>query len=234
MTLRERLADVARFVVRPTYAPRSMGWVPAFRAALATMIVLNLLGVLLPAGLLELVLGSSGVLPESLPEPYLGPRQVFEYLLLAPLIEEPLHRGWLTGRRAALRFAAFGCAALSLFLVGYAVGTDGGRLIALLGVATAFVGLVHWGLTRHRDTAVPAWFIAHFRWMVWGSAVIFGLIHLGRFTALTGPLGVLVVAPLMVGGTLLAYTRTRLGLRAAIVQHAAYNSALVVAIWAFA
>jgi hypothetical protein len=230
MGLRERIAEVARFMLRPTYAPRSMAWGPAFRATLATMIVLNLLGVVLPAGLLELVLGPSGVLPESLREPDLGPRQVFEYLLLAPLIEEPLHRGWLTGRRAALRFAAFGCAALSLFLVGYFVGSGGGRLIALLGVATAFVGLIQWGFTRHRDTRVPAWFIARFHWMVWGSAVIFGLIHLGRFTALTSPLGVLVVAPLMVGGMLLAYTRTRLGLRAAIAQHAAYNLALVCVI----
>ncbi|MFO6448168.1 type II CAAX prenyl endopeptidase Rce1 family protein [Erythrobacter sp. NE805] len=230
MGLRKRLADVARFMLRPTYAPRAMAWGPGFGVTLATMIVLNLVGVLLPAGLLELALGSSGVLPEGLQEPGLGPRQVFEYILLAPLIEEPLHRGWLSGRRAALRFAAFGFAALALFVAGYVVGSGGGRLIALFGVATAFAGLIQWGFTRHRDAELPAWFIARFRWMVWGSAVVFGLVHLGRFTALTSPLGVVVVAPLMVGGMLLAYTRTRLGLRAAIVQHSAYNLALVCVI----
>jgi membrane protease YdiL (CAAX protease family) len=36
-----------------------------------------------------------------------------------------------------------------------------------------------------------------------------------------------VVLPLMLGGVLLAYTRTRLGLRAAMVQHGCYNAALV-------
>ena len=227
MTLRERLADVARFMVRPTYAERSMAWRPGFASALALMTGLNLLLVMLAGGLVDLAFGSSGVLPELAENLPLSPRDVFNYILLAPVLEEPLHRGWLTGRKAALRFAAFGGAALTLLLAGYVIGSTSGRILSLLAVAVVFAGLIQWGLTRTRDHIVPDWFIRHFRWMVWGSSVVFGLVHLGRFEALTHPLGALVVLPLMLGGLLLAYTRTRLGLRAAMVQHACYNAVIV-------
>ena len=88
----------------------------------------------------------------------------------------------------------------------------------------ALAGLVQWSLTRTRDTAVPAWFKRHFHWFVWGSTLLFGLAHLGNYEALTSPLGVLVVLPQTIGGLLLAYTRTRLGLGAAMAHHAAYNA----------
>jgi membrane protease YdiL (CAAX protease family) len=71
---------------------------------------------------------------------------------------------------------------------------------------------------------VPAWFARHFHWFVWGSSLLFGLIHLGNYEPLAHPLGVLVVLPQTIGGLLLAYTRTRLGLGAAMAHHAAYNA----------
>lgn len=231
-TLRARLADVARFAVRPSYVAQPMGWRPGFGSALVLMIALNVMTVGLSSALIHLALGPSGVLPELAKDTPISPRDVFNYVLLAPLLEEPLHRGWLTGRKAALRFAAFGCAALVLCLIGFVIGTNGGRIFALFGVAAAFIGLVQWGLTRHRDCAVPDAFIRHFRWLVWGSSLVFGLIHLGNFKPFTNPLGVLVVLPLMLAGMLLAYTRTRLGLRAAILHHAGYNMALVAAVLA--
>jgi len=227
MSLRARVADVLRFMVRPTYVGQPMGWRPGFGSVLALMMMLNVLIIGLSDALVHFALGPSGVLPETAKDTPLSPRDLFNYVLLAPLLEEPLHRGWLTGRKAALRFAAFGCAALVLFVTGYVIGTNGGRILALLGVAAAFAGLIQWGLTRHRDRAVPDGFIRHFRWLVWGSSLVFGLVHLGNFKPLTNPLGVLVVLPLTLAGLLLAYTRTRLGLRAAILHHACYNTALV-------
>lgn len=232
MSLRARAVDVLRFAARPTYVGRSMAWQPGSGSALALMIGLNVLVVGLSSALIHLALGPSGVLPELAKDTQLSPREVLNYVFLAPLLEEPLHRGWLNGRKAALRFAAFGCAALVLFLVGFLIGTDGGRILALFGVATAFIGLIQWGLTRHRECAVPEAFIRHFRWLVWGSSLVFGLVHLGNYKLLTNPIGVLVVLPLMLAGLLLAYTRTRLGLRAAILHHAGYNMALVAAVLA--
>ena len=233
MTLRERLADVARFVVRPGFAARPMAWRPGFVGAWAVLVGLTLLAVGLARVLIEVVLGPSGVLPESAIEGPPAPREVLEYLLLAPLLEETLCRGWLSGRRAALRFASAGLVALALLLAALVVPPDLRKLVALGGVVVVLVGLVRWSLTRHRDREVPGWFLRHFRWLVWGSSLGFALLHLGRYEALTHPLGVLVVAPLMLGGMLLAYTRTRLGLRAAMAHHAAYNAVLVGTAWAF-
>jgi membrane protease YdiL (CAAX protease family) len=59
---------------------------------------------------------------------------------------------------------------------------------------------------------------------VWGSTLLFGLMHLGNYEPLAHPLGVLAVLPQTIGGLLLAYTRTRLGLGAAMAHHAAYNA----------
>ena len=97
---------------------------------------------------------------------------------------------------AALRFAAYGFAAMGLLLAGIILGVDDSALVGLGAVGLVFAGLIHWGLTSHRDTTVPAWFTLHFRWVVWGSTLLFGLIHLGNFTALTHPLGLLVLSTL--------------------------------------
>jgi hypothetical protein len=51
-----------------------------------------------------------------------------------------------------------------------------------------------------------------------------GLIHLGNYTPIQHPLGLLIVLPQTIGGLLLAYVRTRLGLGAAMAHHAAYNA----------
>jgi hypothetical protein len=115
-------------------------------------------------------------------------------------------------------------AALALFLASLLFGPDVGQIVGLAGVATVVAGLVHWSHSHRRDTAVPAWFAQHFHWFVWGSSLLFGLIHLGNYEPLTHPLGVLVVLPQTIGGLLLAYTRTRLGLGAAMAHHALYNA----------
>jgi membrane protease YdiL (CAAX protease family) len=233
MTLRERLADVARFVARPTFAERTMAWRPGYVSAWALLVLLTLPTVLLTAGLLAAVLGPAGILPASTRDTALDLRAVLIAVVLAPVLEESLSRGWLSGRRAALHFAAAGLVALVVLLASLGVEPGTRKLVALVGVAVVFVGLVRWSLTRHRDREVPDWFLRHFRWLVWGSSLGFALLHLGNYEALTHPLGALVVAPLMLGGMLLAYTRTRLGLRAAMAHHAAYNAVLVAAAWAF-
>ena len=145
------------------------------------------------------------------------------FVVIAPLLEELVFRSWLTGRRSALRFAVYGFAAMGLMLAGVTVFEAHAGPLALAGVATAFAGLVHWGLTRRRSDGVPDWFIRHFAVVVWGVSLVFGLVHLGNYAAPTNPLGVLVVAPQILGGVLLAYVRTRLGLVTAIAYHAAYN-----------
>ncbi|MFM7379415.1 MAG: type II CAAX prenyl endopeptidase Rce1 family protein [Erythrobacter sp.] len=224
MTIGARLADVARFFLRPSYAAQPMPWGRAAALALTILFALDMVIDTLVAWLTDAWDAQAGFLPAPVEEDISVAEDVFSALVLAPVLEELLFRGWLTGRIAALRFAIWGFAALGLFAASLMVATDVAELLGLAGVAVVLMGLVQWSRTRERDTAVPAWFIRHFGWFVWGSTVLFGLIHLGNYEPLESPLGLLVVLPQTIGGLLLAYTRTRLGLGAAIAHHAAYNA----------
>lgn len=217
------MAEAARFVLWPGHTGRC---VLSRRAAGSVVFA----AMLVHAGLLTLVVGplwlaarASGVLPAAdIPADSLAASPL-AFLVIAPLLEELLFRGWLTGRAAALRFASFGFAALALLLAGQ-WWPEYARALGLAGVATAATGFVWWGVTRRRETAVPRWFAARFAVIVWGSAILFGLIHLGNFQAPENPVGLVVVAPQVLGGVILAYVRTRLGLATAIAYHAGYNA----------
>ncbi|MFN3864149.1 MAG: type II CAAX prenyl endopeptidase Rce1 family protein [Erythrobacter sp.] len=216
--------DGLRFMLCPSPCQAPLPSGRALLLALAVVFVLDLALDGLVAAATQWLDSRMAFLPAPIEEETTLAEDLFGYLLLAPVLEELLYRGWLTGRRAALRFAAYGFAAEALFVGGLFVPADKAGALGLAGVAVALAGLVHWSLTRDRDMMVPAWFIRHFRWLVWGSTLLFGLMHLGNYEALAHPLGVLVVLPQTLGGLLLAYTRTRLGLGAAMVHHAACNA----------
>ena len=217
------VADFARFLVRPAYAAQPMAWGSAAAMVLLAVLALDLAAGEVVIWLTELWDAGAGFLPEPLEENETLAEELFFSLLFAPVVEEALFRGWLTGRIAALRFAVFGMGALALSLAALVLPDAFAAPVGLVGLALALAGLIHWDRTRRRDTDVPAWFTRHFHWFVWGSTLLFGLIHLGNFAPLTHPLGLAVVLPQTIGGLLLSYTRTRLGLGAAIAHHAAFN-----------
>jgi membrane protease YdiL (CAAX protease family) len=219
-----RAADAGRFALRPTpYAVRHR-WSAALVAALATVFALDLLIDWLASTAIDHWNAVVGFLPAPLEGEESFGEEVFYALLIAPLLEEAVYRGWLSGRIAALRFALFGFAAEACFVAGLFAGEDAAGLLAMAGVGIALAGFVQWLYTRERDVAVPEWFTRHFALLVWASSLFFAAIHLGNYEPLASPLGVLVVTPQLIGGVLLCYVRTRLGLRAAMVHHAAYNA----------
>lgn len=224
MSLCERVADAVRFMLRPTPHGPPVSWGRALVAALLVVIAFDLALDVLVAAVTALLDARLDFLPDPVEQDTTLVEDLFGFLLLAPVLEELVYRGWLTGRVAALRFAVYGFAALAIFGASLFVSADMAMPLALAGVAVVLAGLVQWSLTRTRDTAVPAWFTRHFRWFVWGSTLLFGLAHLGNYEAISSPLGLLVVLPQTIGGLLLAYTRTRLGLGAAMAHHAAYNA----------
>lgn len=224
MGLRERLLDVARFAMRPTYVAQPMAWGRAAALGLLVMILLNLAVSPLLRVLLEAADHHAGFLPGLVEQPPLRLRDLVGPVIIAPVLEELLFRSWLSGRGADLRFAAYGFAALIFLFADYLLTSGMGGWLALTAVGVVFAGLLHWGMTRQRDTVVPAWFVRHFHWIVWGSTALFGLLHLGNHDIVTSPLGIMVVLPQTMGGLLLAYTRTRFGLGAAIVQHSTFNA----------
>ena len=224
MAVGARVLDAARFALRPRFVARPMAWSRRLVLALLVVFAFDLAIDTLVTTLTEAWDSEAGFLPAPLDDGLTFAEELFAAVLLAPVLEELQFRGWLTGRIAALRFAAYGFVALALFGATMLVPAEYALPMAWGAVAVVLAGLIHWSLTRHRDTAVPAWFTRHFHWIVWGSTLLFGLIHLGNYEALHSPLGLLVVLPQTIGGLLLAYTRTRLGLVAAMLHHAAYNA----------
>lgn len=231
LTYRARLAEAARFMVQPRYAGQPLASARERAAAVLAAALVHLLLFALVIVPLWLASRSAGVLPAPDIDPDSLATSPLAFLVIAPLLEELVFRSWLTGRVAALRFAACGFAAMALMLAGLSLLPDHARMLGWAGAAVALAGLVQWSLTRERAAArqiAPA-FIRHFGWIVWAQALLFGFIHLGNFATPASPLGVAVVLPQLLGGLLLAYIRTRAGLVAAIAYHAGYNALVLAA-----
>ena len=219
-----RVRDALRFVLRPVFVARPMAWGWQSAASLLVLLALSLIACLLVHVVLEAINSRAAFLPVRTEPPVISPADLIAPVLFAPVLEEVLFRSWLSGRVAALRFLVYVVVAVAILIANYVVTKGEGSWLGIVVIAVVLLGLLHWGLTRKRDAAVPAWFAAQFHWIVWGSTLLFGLVHLGNHAVPTNPLGILVVLPQTLGGLLLAYTRTRLGFLAAVVHHSAFNA----------
>jgi membrane protease YdiL (CAAX protease family) len=219
-----RVVDALRFVVRPVFAARPMAWGWQTAPALLVLLALTLAACSLLHVALEAINSRAAFLPARTEAPIISPTDLIGPVLFAPLLEELVFRSWLSGRVAALRFVVYIVVAVAILIANYIVTDGEGSWLGLVVIAIVCAGLLHWFLTRKRDAAVPEWFISRFHWIVWGSTLLFGLVHLGNHAALTNPFGILVVLPQTIGGLLLAYVRTRLGFGAAVIHHSAFNT----------
>lgn len=228
LPLRERLADIVNFIWAPTPIASPITGLRNWNATLVVTILIVFTFDFVIDYMLHLAINfideETGIMPEAVDFEINPAFEIFSLIVLAPLIEEPLFRGWLSGKMAALRFGAIGMVAATLLILPEYIWLGAAtQFLPLLGLLVAIVGYVQWRARKDHETAVPAFFNRHYCWFVWISAFLFGLWHIGNYEALSHPLGVLVLLPLMVGGLFLAYTRTRLGLRAAMLHHAMYN-----------
>ncbi|WP_333838563.1 CPBP family glutamic-type intramembrane protease [Novosphingobium sp.] len=194
-------------------APGSWGlWRAATLAYLAGLVVI--------AGLLHLWQQAMGLpAPEAFGK--VPPALLFPLVgLVAPIAEEIVFRGWLTGRpRALALLGGFVLAAAALWAV-----RDGAvhplALAALL--AGVLGGAAGWLTLRRRST--PAWLKRAFPVLFWVSAVIFALFHLGNYPRIT-PALVPMVLPQLWAGMVFGYLRMRIGVPAAMLAHALGNTA---------
>lgn len=141
-------------------------------------------------------------------------------LLVAPVLEELLFRGWLTGRVRALWL--LGCAiAFGALLYGSVHGLDplatGACLLAL--VLAAPIG---WFVLRKR--AAPGWFAAAFPAAFWLTTAAFSLAHILNYPSFSA-LALPMVLPQLWAGLVLAFVRMRVGLPGAMLAHVAANAA---------
>jgi hypothetical protein len=221
--LREPL-DFIAFIVRPTLE-RARGrrrsgaiaadWTSGLRPArlLLWLIILWTVNFTLLGPLAVDVANSTGVERARTILPSQWPYVV----LWAPLIEEMLFRFWLRQPRG-----------WPLYVVLAACGFMVGPSPWLVGLVGAVVG---WRLVRRAPR--PGWprkplrrYRRHFPVILHLSVLAFALMHLGNYSSAHAPwwLLPLVVLPQWFTGMVLAWTRVRHGIGAAIVLHAGFNA----------
>lgn len=160
---------------------------------------------------------------------YSGPMLAVVVILAAPIGEEVLFRGWLTGRPRALWLLAMAILA-GLLLI--AVSLHWHDQAASLGFVTAVLAaLVGWLVLRRRADP-PRWFVRGFAVWFYVSVAVFGMAHMANFPRLSWTL-LPMVLPQLWAGLVFGYLRMRHGLVASILAHACGNTAaLAVALLA--
>ena len=148
------------------------------------------------------------------------PMLVTIVVLAAPLAEEVLFRGWLTGRPRALWLLAMAVIAAGLLR---AVAMHWHETLMALGVIlTGFAAVAGW-LVLRRLTVPPRWFARRFAVWFYLSVVVFGLMHLTNYPTLSWAL-VPMVLPQVWAGLVFGYLRMRNGVWAGILAHAVGNA----------
>jgi membrane protease YdiL (CAAX protease family) len=228
------LRDIAGFVRDPAPPAVQLAWGRAFVVAFVLLCLLDA-GLAFASEIPLWAAEAAGYAAPAMADLDLSPAEDWIFAVaIAPVVEEAMFRGWLSGRRASLEFAERGLGVLALLLVAAILFETGAgleivRLIQVVALAIGLYALVIWLRERKQKTDVPAWFDRNYRYFVWGSALAFGAIHLTNYDELTGPIDLLLVLSQTLGGLVLAYTRTRLGLGAAMAQHSLFNAVLTAA-----
>ncbi|WP_395330056.1 CPBP family intramembrane glutamate endopeptidase [Novosphingobium sp. BL-8H] len=205
-------------VLTPIGLRSRSGW-----AALGTMEALHI------AGLFLVVLPLIGLWQQAmhLPAPDAFDKLPSGWLLpftvaIVPVAEEMVFRGWQTGRPRALWLLA--CTGLFAILV---VGAKAVAPLVLAGslLALAIAALVGWIVLRKRET--PALYRAAYPIVFWVVALLFAGVHLTNYPSVS-PWSLPLVLPQLWAALMLGFTRQRIGLPAAMLQHAGANAATML------
>ncbi|WP_198147718.1 type II CAAX prenyl endopeptidase Rce1 family protein [Erythrobacter sp. AP23] len=143
-------------------------------------------------------------------------------VILGPLVEEIIFRGWLSGTWRSALASAFGLTAIyggSALLDPYlAEGSAIKPLILVTGASAIFFAFSPLDYDRRIigfDRVFPIIFYA--------QAVAFGTLHFQNYAASSLVIALFATLPLIACGLIWGYARVRLGLAPAVILHAAYN-----------
>ena len=209
----------ARFLRQPTLPGRADISLKGSARALVPLFALDML-------LMALVLGAIGVaaamglkLPEHmLDELALSPVLIGFIVVGAPIAEETLFRGWLSGRPGHI-------AAVLLLLVGGGAFLFASGPVAKVAGAAAALLLAGVALFVWRKRPALAWFQRHFRWFYGASALLFAGMHLTNFAGQgASPAMLPLVLPQFVLALILGYLRVHRGLATGMALHMLHNS----------
>jgi membrane protease YdiL (CAAX protease family) len=215
------------FVRRPSLPDRADLSIPRGLKAIGPLFGLDLL---LMAVLLGAV-GAAMALGFEMPRHMMNDMKLSAPLLAffvigAPIGEEILFRGWLSGRAGHVVGSLLLTAAFGLLMLGARPGEELWSFGALGLLAAAGVFLF---LLRGRP-AMP-WFQRHFAWFYWASVLLFAVIHLTNFAA-AGPAMLPLVLPQFALAMILGYLRVRHGLWSSVLLHMLHNSVFMALVLA--
>lgn len=218
------LRELPQYLIRPAILTpvglRSReGW-----AALGTLEALHVGGLLLVVLPLITFWQQAMQLPtpdafEKLPSGWLLPFTI----LIAPVAEEIAFRGWQTGYPRALWLLGGGVllAALTASAAAMAPLVLSGLVLALL------VGAIGGWIALRKRRMRPGWYVAAYPAVFWITALIFAGVHLSNYPSIS-MLSLPLVLPQLWAALLLGFTRQRIGLPAAMLQHAGANAATML------
>ncbi len=144
-------------------------------------------------------------------------------VILGPLVEEMIFRGWLTGTCQAMAGAAlflaffYGSTAAIAGIEDAAVRAAAQIMVAAIALI-AFLAIERLGKPRQ-----PASYRRFFPLLFWAQGLVFGGLHFWNMGGSTPLLPVLMTIPLIFCGWLFAYARIVAGFTSAWLLHAAYN-----------
>ncbi|MEQ8389058.1 MAG: CPBP family intramembrane glutamic endopeptidase [Alphaproteobacteria bacterium] len=144
-------------------------------------------------------------------------------VVLVPVVEETVFR---------LYVARFHPIFIVISLAGGLVTAAMLEAMAVLMILAVLLGFLVAGLLRGQRERLGAWWTRHFRWIVYASALVFGLVHLANFVfpedqAVPAAIKLVLVTPQILMGLFLAYMRVRHGLVWSMLLHGSYNGLLL-------
>lgn len=160
------------------------------------------------------------------------PSVVVAVVVLGPLIEEVMFRGWLSGTWRSVIGSAF-----FLTLVFGITPLIGGLFSVspvVIQFALAAVGLVGLGLWAPIDSGMRLpYFERAFPFIFWAQGVLFGVLHFQNVSASSPLVAGFATLPLVFCAWLWGFARIYIGLSGAVLLHAAYNVPAVAGMLAF-
>jgi membrane protease YdiL (CAAX protease family) len=143
-------------------------------------------------------------------------------VILGPLIEEMMFRGWLIGTwQALIGTTAF----VAIFYIATPFAkefVDAPLFLAQLGLTAIGLAVVY-AIALIQPCPPIKYFDRVFPIVFWAQGVLFGALHFGNLYSQSIAIPLLMTLPLIVCGWLWGYARVVLGLPAAMVLHMAYN-----------
>lgn len=224
--MREEWRRFAAFLKAPTLPDAAPRLSPGALIGMVRMLGLDMLLMLGLVAVAAIVVAVGIELPETaLASMDITFQLAFAVIVVAPVAEELLFRGWLSGRPSRV-------VGLIVLLGGIAIGTamtatgpqsdvPGPALLvyalSIVFALTAFLAL------RGRD--VPRWFRRAFPALFWLSTLAFAFIHVFNFEGAALMAALPLVLPQFITGSILGYVRVRYTLWAAMLMHMLHNSA---------